>query len=150
MVGIGASEEASLTRWVITKVFALLMSISVLAGGIPLLSTDAGCASGCSCETGNSGISSAADAHVRSAAPGCCSVPEDRSCATALDKGFLLKNYVLAGKSSVKTRKPMIWALEGARVGPSDQSSPRATGPWKAPPATPGAPLYLSHLSLRI
>jgi hypothetical protein len=148
MVGILNSENAPLTRRVLTKVFALLMSISVLAWGIP--SARAECASAACRESGKSGMGQRVGAHVQGAAPDCCSGSEGGPCETALDRSLPQQGYALATRSREKSPLPASSALEAALVSFPDHFPPRPAGPWKAPPATPGAPLYLSNLSLRI
>jgi hypothetical protein len=148
MVGIFDSEKALLTRPVLAKILALLMSISVLAWGIP--SARAECASAACCESGKSGMGPRADTHVRGAAPDCCSTSEGGPCETALDRSLPQQGYALATQSREKTPLLASSTVGATLVSFPDHCAPRTAGPWKAPPATPGAPLYLSHLSLRI
>ncbi len=148
MTGIPDSEKALLTRPVLAKILALLMSISMLAWGIP--SAHAECASGCCCESGKSGTGPGVNADVRGASPDCCSGPEGNPCPTALDQSFAPQDYALAAESWEETPLPASSAPGAALVSLPDHCPPRAAGPWKAPPATPGLPLYLSYLSLLI
>jgi len=148
MVGILDSEKAPLTRLVLAQILALMMSISTLAWGMP--SAHAECPSGCCCESGKSATGPGMEADARNAAPDCCGGPEGVPCSTALDRGSASPDYALAAESWEETPLPASSAPEAALVGLTEHRPPRATGPWKAPPATPGPPLYLSHLSLLI
>jgi hypothetical protein len=148
MVGIFDSESAPLTRPVLAKILALLMSIFVLAWGIP--SARAECASAACRESGKSRMGPRMGAHARGEAPDCCSGSEGRSCETALDRSLPQQGYALATQPRKETPLPASSAVEAALVSFPDHCVPRPAGPWKAPPATPGAPLYLSNLSLRI
>lgn len=141
-------EKVPLRQRVLTKILALLVSVSMLAWGIP--SAHAECASGCCCESGNRGTHSGVHAQLRGASPHCCSGSGDDPCETALDQSLPPQEYALAAESLEETPLPVSSAPGAAMVSLADHCPPRAAGPWKAPPATPGPPLYLSYLSLLI
>ena len=148
MLGIPDSEKALLTRRVPAKILALLMSISMLAWGIP--SARGECPAGCCCESGHRGTHAGEDVKVRGASPDCCSESEGGPCQTALDQSLPPQDDALAAESWGETLLPASSAPGAALVGVPDHSPPRAAGPWKARPGTPGPPLYLSYLSLLI
>ena len=148
MLGIPNSEKALLTRRVPAKILALLVSIPMLAWGIP--SAHAECASRCCCESGNRGTHSGVNTQLAGASPDRCSGPGGDPCETALDQSLPPQEYALAAESWEETPLPVSSAPGAAMVSIPDHCPPRAAGPWKAPPATPGPPLYLSYLSLLI
>jgi hypothetical protein len=148
MVGIPNSEKVPLTRQVLIKLFALLLSMSMLAWGIP--SAGAQCGSAAGCEAGKLGMGSGMGAHGPGPAQDCCSGSEGGPCETALDRSLPQQSYALATQPRKETPLPASSAVAATLVSFPDHCVPRAAASWKAPPATPGAPLYLNNLSLRI
>jgi hypothetical protein len=142
------SGVSPLTRRVPSRILALLIIISMLAWGIP--SAHAECASGCGCESANHGTRPGVDARVRGMAPDCCSGHEGDPCQAVLKQSFPRHEYALAAPSRQETLLPESSAPGATLASLPDHFPGRDASPWKAPPASPGPPLYLSYLTLLI
>jgi hypothetical protein len=142
------SGKGLLSGRIVTKILAFLLSLSMLAWGVP--SAHAECASGCGCESANHGTPPGVGARVRGVAHGCCAGHGGDPCQTALKQSFSLREYALAAVSWQESPLPMSSALGSLLASLPANDPGRPAGPWKAPLARPDPPLYLSNLTLLI